>query len=346
MNSSRMRLSLLLVLGAATAVLAACAGPAAPPQPPAPTVALAPRIVEEASAYRGYMHRAAAISPVFVDGPSVASSLQVSAAYDPAQLVRGAIAYGAVIALQDPAFVAGVRAFASDAATRNKVIYEIYKDPAYVVAIAGSDSAAGRIVEALGDDGQKVFAAGQSVKQSAYDVQRANWSKADVVGRDLRLSQAKTLSATPIVGDVAETLSLQQAITTLTPAGPVASTPKAPPYTNLVVRSLAVAALGALGASDDNSVDNIKLLMVDTVGGTCLKLAKLNLYQCLAVSKPHYEDIFCIGQHAMMDTGRCVIAAAGAPTPINIVPQPLEVAQTTAAAKPVAAAKVKPKKKR
>ena len=41
----------------------------------------------------------------------------------------------------------------------------------------------------------------------------------------------------------------------------------------------------------------------------------LNLYQCLAVSKPHYEDIFCLGQHVMLDTGQCVMIAAGAPPP-------------------------------
>jgi hypothetical protein len=42
-----------------------------------------------------------------------------------------------------------------------------------------------------------------------------------------------------------------------------------------------------------------------------MNMAKLNLYQCLAVSKPHYEDVFCLGQHIMMDTGRCVIKASG-----------------------------------
>ena len=42
-------------------------------------------------------------------------------------------------------------------------------------------------------------------------------------------------------------------------------------------------------------------------------MAKLNLYQCLAVARPNYEDVFCLGQHAMMDTGRCMIRAAGLP---------------------------------
>jgi len=49
--------------------------------------------------------------------------------------------------------------------------------------------------------------------------------------------------------------------------------------------------------------------------GMCMATSKLNLYQCLAVSRPNYEDVFCLGQHVMMDTGRCVIRAAGLPEP-------------------------------
>jgi hypothetical protein len=33
------------------------------------------------------------------------------------------------------------------------------------------------------------------------------------------------------------------------------------------------------------------------------------------VAGPHYEDVFCLGQHALMDTGKCVSDAAGASAP-------------------------------
>jgi hypothetical protein len=39
-------------------------------------------------------------------------------------------------------------------------------------------------------------------------------------------------------------------------------------------------------------------------------MAKLNLYQCMAVAGPQYEDIYCLGQHGMSDTGQCVGTAA------------------------------------
>ncbi|MCC7266742.1 MAG: hypothetical protein IT546_05295 [Caulobacteraceae bacterium] len=345
MGMKRAGLALLAVFGAAAAILAGCAEPPPPPPPPPPPVALSPRIIEEASAYRAYMRQAAAISPVFTDGASVASSVRASASYEPGQFLRGAIAYAAIVALQDPAYVAGVRAYASDAATRQKVVYEIYKDPAYVVAIAGADSAAGRIAAALGDDGHKVFATGKAVKQAAYDVQRSKWSLAEVPGRAARLEQAKTLSATPIAGDMNETMLLQQASN----GGPALTLPtftaKAPPYTNLAIRGMAVAALAALGAADDASYDSARQMLADPSGERCLRMAKLNLYQCLAVSKPHYEDVFCVGQHGLMDTGQCVITGAGAAPVLNVVPPPLEVAQTKAAATPVGAAKVTTRKK-
>jgi hypothetical protein len=40
------------------------------------------------------------------------------------------------------------------------------------------------------------------------------------------------------------------------------------------------------------------------------------------VAKPHYEDVFCLGQHIMIDTGMCVIKASGAEMPYEPPPPP------------------------
>ena len=66
--------------------------------------------------------------------------------------------------------------------------------------------------------------------------------------------------------------------------------------------------------------------------GRCMSMSKLNLYQCLAVAGPHYEDVFCLGQHAMMDTGKCMIKAAGLPEPYEarFVPDAKSVARSYA----------------
>jgi hypothetical protein len=303
----------------AAAIVSACAetpAPAPAPPPVAPTVSLSPRIVEQAAVYRRYMDQATGIAPAFADGTAIASSLEVGAAYEPSQLVRGAIAYGAVVALQDTAFVEGVRAFAKDASTRRQVAYEIMKDPAYVVALPGSASAAGLVIAAVGGDGQKLYDMGKAVKQSAYDIQKSAWSKAEVAGREARLTKTKTLSSSVMMGDVAEVTRLQQASVGAAPlqVAPTAA-PAAPPYTPTVIRGLALAALATLGEAGEANAGAIMALAAEPNVGSCMSLSKLNLYQCLAVARPHYEDVFCLGQHAMMDTGRCVIKASGLPEP-------------------------------
>ncbi|WP_374470274.1 hypothetical protein [Phenylobacterium sp.] len=313
----RVRRTLSFAALAAAAVLAACAEPPAPQAPPPPPAAsLSPKVVEQAAAYRAYVLKAQAISPQFTNGQAVAEGVRTGAAYEPQQMVRGAIAYGAVAAMQDQAFVAGVRSYAIDAQRRQQVAYEIMKDPAYVVGIAGSSSAAGHVIAAIGGDGQKLLEQGRMVKQAAYDVQRSSWSKAEVAGRAARLTLAKQLSTTPVLPDVGETSRLQAA-TVGAPALGLVAQPATPPYSPVVIRAMAVAALANLGYGDDASLEQVMPLLADPASASCLNMSKLNLYQCLAVSKPHYEDVFCLGQHVLIDTGKCLMKGAGLPEPTD-----------------------------
>ncbi|MDB5450582.1 MAG: hypothetical protein JWQ52_1710 [Phenylobacterium sp.] len=340
------RRGLTLAALAMATILASCAKPPPPPPPPPPIppVSLSPKVIEQASAYRYYVAHATAISPAFTDGASVSEAVRAGAAYEPHQLLRGAIAYGAVAALQDPAFVASVRTYAVDPTQRRTIAYEIMKDPAYVVGISGSAGAAGLVMNALGEDGRKLLEQGKLVKQAAYDVQHSAWSKADVSGRDARLMQAKQLSTAALSGEVAETARLQQASVGGAPLG-LAAQAASPPYTPLVIHSMAVAALAALGYADDASLEQVMPILNDPASATCLNMSKLNLYQCLAVAKPYYEDVFCLGQHIMMDTGKCLMKGAGVPEPIDVRPPPLDIA-TIPVTPAKAHTKVKSKPKR
>lgn len=304
-----------------TAVVAGCAAPAPPPPPPAPAppipqVSLSSKVVEQAAAYRAYVDRATAISPAFTDGEEVARSLKTGESYEPGQLLRGAIAYGAVAALQDPAYVAGIRKYVNDPDQRRTVAYEVMKDPAYAVGFAGSASAAGLVMNALGEDGRKLIETGRSVRQAAYDVQHQAWSKGDVPGRDARLALAKQLSASPGLGETSEIARLQVAVSGSGQMG-LSGESAAPPYTPLVIHSLAVAALAALGYADDASLAQVMPMLAEPNAATCLNLSKLNLYQCLAVAKPHYEDVFCLGQHVLLDTGSCLMKGVGVAEPVD-----------------------------
>ncbi len=372
LSNLRPRAALTAVAIAAATVLASCSTPPPPPPPPVvqappapPPITLSNKVVERASAFRGYMQRAGSITPDFQNGDQIQASLKVGVGYEQKHFLSGAMSYGAVLALQDPTFVASVRAFAADPAQRQQVINQLIADPAYAVGFKGSDTAAARIIDTLGADGLKVYDAGKKVKQAAYDVQRATWSKAAVTDRDGRLAYAKSASATPALADTADVAQLQQAsLATVSapPAAAPAASPAAsidaalastvpagprsapPPYRPLVIRSLAVAALAALGAAGDENLPTIEAIMAEPSAGSCLNMAKLNLYQCLAVSKPHYEDIFCLGQHIMIDTGACVIKASGAPMPVEPLPPPppeKPTAKKKPAAKPAAAKKKK-----
>jgi hypothetical protein len=327
LSTTRTRAALTAIAVVAATLLASCETPPPPPPPvvaapPAPPpITLSSSIVEKASAFRGYMQRAGAIGATFENGDQIQASLKVGVGYEPKQFLSGATAYAAVLALQDPTYVASVRVFAADPVQRQQVINQIISDPAYAVGFKGSDTAAGLIIDTLGADGLKVYTAGKAVKQAAYDVQRSKWSTLPVLDRDGRLAYAKTMSATPGLADSADMAALQQASTG---AVPLVIAPRAapPPYKPLVIRGLAVAALAALGYAGDDKLTLIDAVMAEPASAMCLNMAKLNLYQCLAVAKPHYEDVFCLGQHILIDTGMCVIKASGAAMPYEPPPPP------------------------
>ena len=321
---------------ALAAVLAGCGpeqpGPYVPPAgpPPPPPITLAPSLIQEASAWRGYMMRANAISPDFQSGEQIQTSLRTAAAYEPKQFLRGAVAYAAIVALQDPTFVAELRKVAADPAQRIAMRDQLIANPNMATILPGADSAAGLILQALGNEGQRMVVNGRAVKQAAYSVQHSAWSKASVPDREGRLIAAKSLSATPMTGDAADLMLLQQAST-----GPAAATPLGltavsapPPWSPLVVRGLTLAALAAIGEAGEQNLNAITTLSAEPNAAYCLNMAKLNLYQCLAVSKPHYEDIFCLGQHILIDTGACMVKWSGATMPPEPIRPPVVAAAT------------------
>jgi hypothetical protein len=328
--------------------LAGCSTPPPPPPPPAPPPPLVPppitlsdSLTRDAAAYQAYMAKVAAITPDFKSGDDVAGSLKAGDSYDTHQLLRGSIAYAAIVALQDKNFVAQVQVFAENPVSRPLLTDDITQNPNYVVGLKGADTAAGLVIASLMDQGQKLYSSGELVKQSAYSIQRQSWSQQLVANRDQRLADAKT--NTEVAPTSGETARLQQAAVGTTPMGLPVAAPATQPYPPVVVRGLALAALAILGEAGDDQAARTGPIVDETNTENCLGEAKLNLYQCLAVSKPHYEDIFCLGQHVMMDTGQCLMIAAGAPPPVYA---PLAHSSTEVAYVPPGGDKHKKKKRR
>jgi hypothetical protein len=295
--------------------------PPPPPPPPGP-VALPQRTLADAAAFEAYMERVSATSPAFTSGAAVSVALKDATVYEPKALIRGAVAYAAVAALENQTFVTEVRNAGNTPENRRLMVGYLINDPAYALLFKGSDGAAGLARAALGQSGLKLLAAGKAIKQSSYDIQHQPWSKIEVADRVGRLKAVEGAGVGGVLPAAADHVdALQRAATGGTPLA-ITAAPLRPPYTPLVARAIQLAAIAALGEASDETYDQLATLAADENTNTCLHMAKLNLYQCLAVSKPEYEDVFCMGQHGMADTGSCLAKNAGVALPVEAAPPP------------------------
>jgi hypothetical protein len=294
---SRIALACVLALGAA--------GISAAAYERQPEARLAREWVAAASAFESYTTHGAAIRPGFASGREVAKAVSIGAAHEPQQLEAGMVAYAALAAVQEPAFTAEVQRIAADPRDRADLIHRLVDSPESVMGLAGAEPAAGRAQAALIRQIEPLVADGQRVKQAAYDIQHSAWSKARIVDAPGRLAKAKALSSRRFEPADADAERLFQAVTAgQEPGGYAQPTP-------LVVRGLALAALALAGAAGDDTVEAVRPLMSEPRSASCVRLAKLNLFQCMAVAGPHYEDVFCLGQHAMIEPGQCMAQAVG-----------------------------------
>jgi hypothetical protein len=255
-------------------------------------------IETQAMAFESFMRHARGIDPGFANARDVSQALQVGASHEPVQLEAGMVAYAAMAALQEPSFVSGVQR----AGRGGDLARRLAADPAAALDLPGGQAAAARAGAALTRQGEGLGEAGQKVKRAAYTVQHQGWSKTKVADPGGRLARVKRISAAgyqPAPGDAAH---LREAVAESGRRG-AGSSP-------VVARGVALAALNLLGEADRG-----RNLLSEPRTASCLRIAKLNLYQCLASAGPQYEDIFCLGQHAMIDPGQCVAEAAHVPAP-------------------------------
>ena len=277
---------------------------------PRPTVAIARRVMDAAAAFDSYVHRASAISADPHEGGEVAKDVLIGAAYEPQQFQEGAIAYAALAALQDARFVQAVSDMGQDPAVRRDLVRRLLDQPEAALQLPAARGAGALVASVIGRLGDTVVSSGAAVKQASYTVQQQAWSKAPIDGPEALLASVKTQSATKIVLAPADAPAL---ISNVVAAGKIGAAPQARGLapTATVARGLALAALAVLGAAGDESADQLTPVLSEAAGAQCLKMAKLNLNQCLAVAGPHYEGMFCLGRHGLMETGQCVITAVG-----------------------------------
>lgn len=268
-------------------------------------VTLPREVVTAAAAFQSYMERAASISSGFRSPDSVYEGLKTGVGYEQAQFQTGMIGYGAIVALQDDRFTDTLDRISHRPDERDALVQRLLADPNQVMALDGAQGAARRVRLAFQRRADAVQSTGRAVKQSAYDVQHQAWSKARVANPQKRLAEVKAISATRQAFTDGEEGRL---VRSLIDQNRMSDSAEAP--TPVMVRSLALAAMAELGQARSRDMPRLQVLLTERSSADCLRWSKLNLYQCMAVAGPHYEDIFCLGQHALIDTGQCVAKAA------------------------------------
>ena len=301
---------LAVAAASGAALLAGCAGepagraPAHPgerlalrPAPPQAARALASRqadLVAQASAFESFMRRARAIDGEFSGPAEVSQAVETGGAHTPGELETGMVAYAALAALQEPRFVEAVRAERNGGGLAQRII----ADPSAALAVPGGSAAGARAAGALYAQGSGLAAEGQKVKRASYSIQHQAWSRTR--GADAALLQrVKREGAAGYRAEAGDGERLAAALATASQRGGAASP--------VVTHGVALAALSLLGQEGRD-----RALLADVRTGSCLRLAKLNYHQCLAAAGTPYEDVYCLGQHAMIDPGECVVEASEA----------------------------------
>lgn len=281
---------------------------------------VAPELVASAVAFRAYMQRSAEVSPKFTSAAMVKASLERAEAYKIQQLAAGEVAYAALVALQDADFVEGVSKLKAYPQSREAIMDELVSAPENVMQIDGSMDAAAAARGAMAGLGRALVADGRSVKKAAYTIQADAWSKKAAEGQEERLADAKKISQLEAAASKDDTKLLLTSLASYRTRG---QSSEAGAPSTAVTKGLALAALMVLGDADEAHLSRLAPLLQDAKNADCLNMAKLNLFQCLSVAGPEYEDVFCLGEHAMTDTGQCVVRAAGAPiVPAEAAPSP------------------------
>lgn len=323
-RKSKIALACALMLGAAGPIAAGMGGAVA--QETQPNVRMAREVVAAASAFETYTRTAGAIAPAFAGPRDVAGAVNVGASHDPRQLEAGMIAYAAMAALQDRAFVEGVQRIVADDRARDTMVQRLNYNPETAMELPGADSAAARARELLLRQIEPLIADGRRVKQAAYDIQHKPWSKVFVADGRERLAKVKQLAVQLFSPSDSDAARLYQAVSART-EGRAAITPSP-----VVMRGLALAALAIADQAGDENSEALRPLLTEARSASCVRMAKLNLFQCMAVAGPHYEDVFCLGEHAMIEPGQCMASAAGAEAP----PRSVQTAQAGSLLIPIA----------
>lgn len=241
-------------------------------------------------------------------------------------LSGGWVAYAALVAASTPEFAESLekdmRKREGRLRGRDAFLARLAADPSYARKLKGAKAAARRVLEMTARDASRFAALGEAFKTQAYALQKTAWGKKPIAAGAARLSEAEDYAR-------ARGPALAPAIAVSTDGGvsaPVLPTADAawspdwgargaangneePNAQVIMDRVLNLAARYSVGSMNDKVV---AVYARNDRANQCLSLAALTLKQCIAATRTPYEEAFCLGEHALIDTASCVGWVAGA----------------------------------
>lgn len=300
-------------------------------------------------------------------------------------LTKGWIAYGALTAAQSPEFVQGVRETAGFYG-KEKFMFGVVIDNSYASTLKGHNEAFQMLLEGARADGRRVETAGERFKELGYSLQKQRWGGAVAPQQTQRLQRMRGASASaferraspemaPMLiaavgahqpglnpsgfgGRAFWDTATNPALRTATPGVTIAAATSAPSSAQTGYRLKAhpdrvnafnsmttLAALYIMDLTREPSAQADKLLN-DGATRNCLSLKQAQFYQCVSAARFHYENAFCLGEHAIKDVGSCIANATSLEsTPISTpVAAPPAVAQPNVPPPALPAPSAAPKK--
>lgn len=330
----------------ATSLLLSCAPVAlaqtSEPAPAEPAVApAAPRLLQEAAAaYADYQGEVSLIRDKPIAGAEqLDKALTVFGAQNAAQLSAGWIAYAAMIAAQDPEFIAAVRDIDSYYG-RERVMNGMRNDLSYARTLKGGERALQTALAVNARDTHRIAEAAAFVKEQAIKLQSVSWGKSklkDAGGVATRLKASAT-TLRPIAeaarklfsgpdlhlvladassndkGSVWDRVSLiaasapAAALNALIPseAPALAVQPKRETTAN---RIMTLAAFHILEAETTHA-DDVRAAMSDKPTFDCIDWSQLQLQACVSAAYTRADLSFCLAEHAIGDAGACFAGVA------------------------------------
>lgn len=251
------------------------------------------------------------------------------------QLTKGWIAYSALVASQDPEYRAAVRDIESFYG-RDTLMTGLKNDVRYARTLNGGNNAVSSALSATEADSRRLTSAAAYVKEQAYSLQGKGWAKAKIgnsgakatkLGTQQKTGRAAkgTLVTAMTASDIDSLLvgagrtgapSLWENVTGVAGAVRVpAAVRSGLSATNRkrvkagkepIADQIATLAAYRVIGSEGTNPGQLHTAMSERETSGCMKMAQLNLQQCVAAAHQQYEVPFCIGEHALSDVGKCI----------------------------------------